>query len=159
MSWQKSNNAGMLPECAHYFKQEIIGELLEIPSQKPDMEDLLNVMVWPEIEAINLIETKKGKSHEGQYLSGAKLIVEVKLLEKITYVANEPTQSVHAAHYETYKSMFVVLPEEIDGRNICELYRAGSLAVTPYVEASCAHKLDARKLYKCVLLFLDVKIC
>lgn len=150
---------GSLPDTAKYFKEEIVCEILSIPRQKPDMERLLNVMVWPEVVNVNLVETPKGRSFEGQYLSGVKLVVEINLKEKITYVANEPTQSAHAAHYETLKSMFVVLPEVVDGKEICDLLRTGRLAITPYVEEVCARMLDTRTIHKCVMLFLDVKIC
>lgn len=150
---------GVLPKEATYFKEEMICEVLSIPAQKPDMERILDVMVWPEVVDINVIETPKGRSFEGQYLSGAKLVVEINLKEKVTYVACEPTQSAHAAHYETLKSLFVILPEEVNGKKICELARANRLAVTPYVEDVCARMLDARTIHKCVMLFLDVKIC
>lgn len=148
-----------LPEKTTYFKEEIICEILSIPAVKPDMERLLDVMVWPEVTNINLVETPKGRSYEGQYLSGNKLVVEINLKEKVTYVANEPTQSAHAAHYETLKSLFIVLPEEINGEKICELFRADRILVTPYVEDVCARMLDTRTIHKCVMLFVDVKLC
>jgi len=149
----------ILPKEAKYFKEEIICEVLSIPPQKPDMERLLDVMVDAEVVNINLIETAKGRSDEGQYLSGYKLVVEVNIKEKVMYVALEPTQSAHAAHYETFKSMFVILPEEIDGKKICDLVRANRLTVTPYVEDVCARMIDKRTIHKCVMMFLDVKIC
>lgn len=149
----------ILPTQADYFKEEMICEILSIPPGKPDMERLLDVMVWPEVVSTNLIETPKGRSFEGQYLSGVKLVVEVNLKEKLTYVANEPTQKAHASHYETLKSVFVILPEEIDGKKTCELYRANRITVTAYVEEVCARMLDTRTVHKCVMLFVDVKIC
>lgn len=150
---------GMLPKQSMYFKEEMICEILSIPAAKPDMERVLDVMVWPEITNINLIETPQGRSFEGQYLTGLKLIVEVNLKEKLTYVANEPTQKAHAAHYETLKSIFVILPEEVDGKKTVDLYRANRIIVTPYVEEVCSRMLDIRTVHKCVMLFVDVKIC
>lgn len=149
----------ILPEEAKYFKEEIVCEILSIPPQKPDMERLLDVIVDAEVVNINLIETQKGRSQEGQYLSGYKLVVEINIKEKVTYVANEPTQTAHAAHYETLKSMFVILPPEVNGKKICDLVRANRLTVIPYVEDVCARMLDKRTVHKCVMLFLDVKIC
>ncbi|MEG0013670.1 MAG: hypothetical protein RR324_02395 [Cellulosilyticaceae bacterium] len=149
----------IIPATATYFKEEMVCEVLSIPAQKPDMERLLDVMVWPEVVCTKLVETEKGRSFEGQYLSGVKLVVEVNLKEKVTYVANEPTQSAHAAHYETLKSMFVVLPEYVNGKKICDLVRSNQISVTPYVEDVCARMLDARTVHKCVMMFLDVKIC
>ena len=144
---------------AKYFKEEIICKVLSIPPQKPDMERLLDFMVDAEVVNINLIETPKGRSQENQYLSGQKLVVEVIIKEKVMYVALEPRQSAHAAHYETLISMFVILPDEIDGKKICDLVRANRITVTPYVEDVCARIIDKRTIHKCVMLFLDVKVC
>lgn len=155
----KSCIQGSLPEKADYFKEEMVCEILSIPAQKPDMERLLDVMVWPEVVNIKLVETPKGRSYEGQFLSGNKLVVEVNLKEKITYVALEPTQKAHAAHYETLKSIFIILPEEIEGKQVCDLVRQGRVNVTPYVEEVCARMLDTRTIHKCVMLFVDVKLC
>lgn len=160
MSCQMGNcMQGNLPQKAEFFKEELVCEVLSIPPQKPEMERLLNVMVWPEVVNVKLVDTPKGRSYEGQHLTGLKLVVEINLKEKVTYVANEPTQSAHAAHYETLKSMFVILPEEINGKKICDLVRAGRIAVTPYIEETCARMLDARTIHKCVMVFLDVKLC
>ena len=149
----------MLPKEAKYFKEELVSEILTIPPQKPDIERILDILVWPEVVNIKFIDTPVGMSNEGQYLSGNKLVVEINLKEKVTYVACEPTQSVHAAHYETLKSMFVILPSEIDGKSMCDLVRADRIQVTPYIEASKFRMLNERTIHKCVMVFLDVKIC
>lgn len=160
MAYQTDRCAqGMLPKKSEFFKEEVICEILSIPPQKPDMERLLDVMVWPEVVNISLVDTPKGRSYEGQYLTGVKLVVEINLKEKVTYVANEPTQKAHAAHFETLKSMFVILPEYYDDKKVCDLIRAKHIAVTPYVEDVCARMLDTRTVHKCVMLFLDVKLC
>ncbi|MGL5380750.1 hypothetical protein [Clostridium sp.] len=148
-----------LPADPKYFKEEAICEVLTIPCQKPDMERPLEVIVWAEIENIRTVETEQGVSVEGQKLSGTKLVVEVRLKEKLTYVANEATQTVHAAHYETLKSMFVIVPSELNGKPICNLLKSQRLRVIPYVEDVTWRMLDCRNIHKCVMLFLDVKAC
>lgn len=148
-----------MPETAEYFKEEEVCEVLTIPPEKPNIERILDVLVSPEIENIKLIQTEIGLSQEGQRLSGAKLVVEVRLKEKITYVADEPTQTVHAAHYETLKSMFIIVPQKINDVEVCKLIRTGKLNVVPYVEYVGARKLDCRRIHKCVLVFLDLKTC
>ena len=98
------------PNNPKYFAQISIPETLIVPCPKPDMEQLLSIMVDIEVESIKLIETPLAISHEGQNLSGCKLIVELKLKEKVKYVADEPTQPVHAAHFENVlKSIFIVV--------------------------------------------------
>lgn len=149
----------IIPKEALYFKEEEICEILEIPCQKPDIENILSVIVSPEIENLRIVETEVGRSNEGQVLTGSKLVLEIKLREKITYVADEATQSVHSAYYENLKSFFVIIPNEIDGENVCELLRANRISVNPYIEAVHARMLDCRTIFKCVLLFIDVKFC
>lgn len=150
---------GVLPKDVRYFKEEVICGILSIPEPKPDMERLLDVMVWPEIVNTNLVETQRGLSHEGQRLTGVKLVVEINLKEKVTYVANEPSQSAHVSHYEALKGMFVILPEYVGDKKVCELVRANRLVITPYIEDVCARMLDSRTIHRCIMLFLDVKIC
>ncbi|MGL6104789.1 hypothetical protein [Romboutsia sp.] len=161
MICKPNNNCvqNVLPTEAIYFKEESICEVLSIPCQKPDMERILDMMVWPEIESMKIVETVQGLSNEGQRLTGIKLVVEVRLKEKLTYVALEPTQSVHAAHFESLKSMFIVLPAEVDGRSTCDLVRTGRISVIPYVEAVYPRMLDSRTVHKCVLLFINAKLC
>lgn len=149
----------VIPKKSKYFKEEAICEILSISQQKPDIERILDVVVWPSIENIKLVETEVGISVEGQRLSGYKVIVELRIKEKITYVANEVTQSVHAAHFESLKSVFVVIPKEIDGKPTCNLIKAGKLNVTPYIEAVQTRLLDCRKIHKCVMIFVDVMGC
>lgn len=146
-----------LPLTAKYFKEEVINEILEIPEEKPDMERVLDAIVWPEIESYKLIETEKGLSNEGQNLSGLKLLVKLRLKEKITYVANYCSQPVHAAHFESVKTMFVVLPEVIDNQKTCILLKKGKLAITPYIECVEVRMLNERLLQKCVMVFLNVE--
>ncbi|MGL4850023.1 MAG: hypothetical protein ACRC28_14065 [Clostridium sp.] len=147
-----------LPEYVNYFTEVSVTETLKIPCQKPDMEKLLSVLVSADIVSARLVETPIAKSYEGQNLSGHKLIVEVRLREKIKYVADKPYQSVHAAHYDdTMKSVFVVVPTELNGQRICDLIRKKKYSVTPYIEDVYAIKQDCRTVYKCVTMLVDVK--
>lgn len=149
----------LLPENSKYFKEELFSKIFTIPGQKPNIERILNIVTFPEIEDIKLIDTPTATSNEGQHLTGAKLVVEVNIKSKVTYVACEPTQSVHAAHFETLKSMFVIVPREFEGTDICSLFRSNRVNVTPYVEDSCFRMLSCREIYNCSLVFLHVTIC
>lgn len=146
-----------LPETSRYFKEEVINEILEIPCQKPDMERVLKTLVSATVESTKLIRTEKGLSNEGQNLTGYKLVVKVRISEKITYVADYTTQPMHAAHYENIKNFFVILPEQIDGEDVCTLLKHKKLSITPYVECVEARMLDERHIHKCVMMLVDVK--
>ena len=158
MSFKTNYSPNMkLPETVTNFKEEILNEILEIPCQKPDMERLLQTLVSTNVEEIKLIKTEKGLSNEGQNLTGHKLIVKLKISEKIMYVADYPTQPIHAAHYDDIKNFFVILPEEIDGVCVTDLIKTKKLIVTAYVECVEARMLDERHIQKCVMLLIDVR--
>lgn len=149
----------ILPKESDIFKEELISEILIINSDKPEIERILDILVSPEVIRYKLVNTLVGESNEGQSLSGYKLVVEVQLKEILTYVANEPTQSVYTEQYNIMKSMFVILPTTINGKDTCSFVRADNLEITPYIEAVKYRMLDCRKIHNCIMIFLDVKIC
>lgn len=155
-----SGLAQQLPENPKYFTQISIPEILTIPEQKPDMEQLVSVSTKAEIAAYHLIDTPCIKSYEGQLLSGKKLIIELNLKEIITYVADKPNQSTHAAHFEkTFKSVFVVVPKEVAGVPIENLLKQKKLVVTPYIEDIFALQRDERTVFKNITVLINVTFC
>jgi hypothetical protein len=148
-----------LPTSPKYFAQVAIPETLVIPEQKPDIEQIVSLTVDTAIESLRIIDTPCVKSFEGQALSGKKLVVELRLIEKVVYVADEPTQSAHAAHFEnTFKSIFVMVPRTVNNIAIEELFQQGNLIVTPYIEDIYAELTDARTIFKNITMLLDVAI-
>ncbi len=159
MLFKESCTQNILPKNSLYFKEEDICEVLCLPPQKPNIENLLDILVLPEVKDIKIIETIEGTSEEGQNLTGVKLNIELKIKEKITYVANDLCQSVHSAHFEDLKSFFVILPKKINDRDVCDLVNSGRINVIPYVESVYGRMIDERTIHKCILIFIDVKIC
>lgn len=146
-----------LPANPLYFKEISIPETVTIPPQKPDIEQLLAVMIEPEIVSVRLIETPVGVSNESQNLSGCKLVMELRLHQKVKYVADEPCQSVHVAEFESvFKSIFVVIPCEVNGVKVCELMRKNKVIIKPYIEDIFAKMMDERTVFKNTTLFLNV---
>lgn len=109
-----TSNEVMTPVANSTFKQLYKEEVVKIPIQKPDIEQLLTTLVDVEITNTKVIKTMVGISLEGQKLTGYKLIVEGILNQKIEYIADEPQQSVHAAHFRVPFSTFIVLPENFN---------------------------------------------
>lgn len=177
-----------LPEHPLFFTQISIPEIVVIPEQKPDIEQLISIMVDVEIVSMRLIDTPKGKSNEGQQLSGKKLSIEILLKQKIKYVADEPTQSVHAAHFDKkMASIFIIVPpflhchhgvwsvegalaegettitplDSPDHGRVCrieDLLVEGKITVTPYIEDIYGELRDKRTIFKNITLFLDATI-
>lgn len=150
--------ATTFPSDPKYFTQVAIPETLCIPMPKPDMEQLLSVAVDPVIESVKLVDTPVAISNEGQNLSGCKLVIELRLREKVKYVADEPTQTVHAAHFENVlKSIFIVVPCEVEGVAMKKLLEKKKVVVTPYVEDIFAEMIDKRTIFKNITVFVNVR--
>lgn len=148
-----------LPEAPKYFTEISVPEVVKIPAQKPDIEQLLEVIVEAEILSMRLVDTPCLKSFEGQMLSGKKLVLELKLKQKLVYVADQASQPVHAAHYEeVLRSAFVIVPKYIDGKEIELLLKAGKIRITPYIEDIYAEQKDKRTVFKNITLLIDVII-
>lgn len=151
--------ANELPQNPKYFTEISIPETIKIPSIKPDMEQLVEVIVQAEIMSMRLVDTPCMKSFEGQMLSGKKLILELKLKEKVVYVADEASQPVHAAHYEeVMRSVFIIVPKSVDGKSMELLLKSNKVRVTPYIEDIYAVQKDKRTIFKNITLLIDVTI-
>lgn len=149
----------ILPEEILYFKEEPVSKIFCLPEDKPCIENICDVIIHPKVISKKLIRTEAGYSNEGQKLTGYKLVVELEIDVKITYVADEPTQSIYAIHYETLKSMFVILPEVAYNKSVHDLYNASRFTITPYIEHSYTKILDVRDINVCMLILLDIKFC
>lgn len=129
------------------LKQFSVDENLTIPEQKPDAEDLLDVTVEVEITSTTIIKTPVVTSYEGQRLTGWKVIVEGKLKQIVTYIADVPQQSVHSAHFDVPFSTFLVLPEDFQ--------QCQKLRVVGYIEDVYSQLLDPRTIFKNVTLRIE----
>ena len=135
------------------FKQFTVEENLTISQAKPDIEQIVRVMAEAIITSTKVIKTPQGTSLEGQTLTGWKVIVEGYINQKIEYVADEPTQTVHATHSKLPFSTFIVLPPSRD------FSKDKIVTVIPYIEDIYAHKLDNRHIFKNITLLLHAIYC
>lgn len=146
--------ADVLPTAPHAFKQFSVQEQMCLPCAKPDIEQLTKVIADVCIISTRVIKTPGGPTNmvismEGQNLTGWKLIVEGEVRQKVEYVADEPTQSVHAAHFNMPFSTFIVLPAT---------YQPGTpLVVTGYIEDIYAKQLNKRCIFKNVTLLVTAE--
>lgn len=131
------------------FKQLSVDETVKIPCQKPDAQQILGTLVDIVIFNTKVIETIKATSLEGQTLTGFKLIIEGKLNQKVEYVAEEPEQSVHAAHFIVPFSTFIVLPEDFDPNTTIE--------IEAFIEDIFTKLIDKRTIFKNVTFRLLAK--
>lgn len=100
------------------WRQLFIPEVLCLPEQKPDIEQLLDVTVVAECLSQRVIRTPLGgtaaaptsvTNAEGLKTTGRKLVIEGILRQKVIYTAAVCEQSVHAAHFDVPFSAFIIL--------------------------------------------------
>ncbi|MGL5576617.1 MAG: SPOCS domain-containing protein [Sarcina sp.] len=94
------------------FKQQALSKSIRLPLAKPDIEEIDDVVVEILIDDTYVVETMVSESHEGQNLSGFKLIIHGRLKMSIEYTALLPTQPMHSAHCEVPFSSFLILPPD-----------------------------------------------
>lgn len=131
------------------FKQIIIDKYLEVPSAKPDIEDINDVFTEVIVDNYYVIKTPKITSNEGQVLSGYKLVIHGCIKIATKYTALLPTQPVHSAHYTIPFGSFIILPSDyVMGSNV---------EVTGIVEGIRFEKLDNRHVFANTAILLIAK--
>lgn len=141
-----------------YWMQMYIPETLEIPPQKPDIEDINSINVTVDIMRSEVIKTpiSLNESYEGKKVTGRKLIIEGTLCQQVSYTANVEDQSIHSAHFYVPFSSYIVVPLEytfpgttkpVDSLNI-------NYDVNACIEDLSACILDNRRILKQVTLLL-----
>lgn len=145
--------ADFLPEFTENYapiKEFNVQETLDIPTLKPDIEQIVKVKSELIITSTRVIKTPIAISLDEQILTGWKVIAEGELKQTVQYVADEPTQSVHGAHFDVPISTFIVLPPS---------YKEGTcVSVEGYIEDIYAEKIDERKIFKNVTILLVARI-
>jgi hypothetical protein len=148
----------MLDEKDRLWTQLFLPEILCIPEQKPDIEQLLSVTVVTDIISQRVIKTPVLKIHgedtpiennEGIVTTGRKLVLEGVLRQKITYVADVESQSVHAAHFDLPFSAFIILPPKTK--------LSTKFDVTVCIEDIFVCILNSRQIFKNVTIFIKAE--
>lgn len=148
---------GAIPDNCQYFKEDTFYEILNIPGDRPDILKVVDLMIFPQVDNFYILETINAVSNEGQKISGLKLIVQLSIKEKLTYMSTNSKTSIHAVDYNFLKSLFVVIPLMIDGRDTRELINLDKISIVPYIETVYKRKIDNRSLFHGILMLVNVK--
>ena len=150
-----------------YWMQMNISEKLEIPQQKPDVEQVNSLNISVNIIRKEVVRTPVSPTDtngnyipnlEGKISTGRKLIIEGELCQKIVYTAEDEVQSVHSAHFYVPFSSYIVVPLNINFGNDTTPIIVDSLnidyQVNSCVEDVVVKMLDPRTILKEVTLLL-----
>lgn len=140
-----------IPESSNVFKQLNVEETFCLPEAKPNIEQIVKAIGELIVKSTKVIRTPKGVSLEGQSLTGWKLVIEGYVQLKFQYVANEPMQSVHAAHTRIPFSTYIVLPEN---------FIAGTpITVNGYIEDIFSMQTSDRCIFNNITIALTADFC
>lgn len=147
-----SGIADTFPSCPRAFTEMSVMENLKIPDQKPEAEQILKVIAEVNVISKRIVETPIGKSSSGLISTGVKLVVELNIREKVIYIANEPSQPVHAFENEKVVSSYIVLP-----KMSIPLTPGLSdmIAVEAFIEDIFIKLTDKRDIFKNITIFLN----
>lgn len=147
-----SGIADTFPLCPKAFTEMSVMENNTMPVEKPDIEQILRVVAEIKVISKRVVETPVGKSSSGLIATGAKLIVELLLREKIVYVADEASQPVHAAEFEKIFSSYIILPKITQPitPSLPELITTES-----FIEDIFIKQIDKRNIFKNITVFLN----
>ncbi|MGL6104791.1 SPOCS domain-containing protein [Romboutsia sp.] len=128
-----------------------IDNIFNIPCCKPDIEQLVKIWVTSNIVKYEVIETPVGSSLEGHTLTGYKLSITGDMNMKISYVADEATQSVHIANTSFPFCGYIILPEGFNP----------SSRIFPIIsiEDIFSKKFNSRCVYSNITFIMSVDIC
>ena len=143
--------------------QFYVPEVIDIPSQKPDVEDIVSVNSCIQIISQHVVKTPVVTGYvtstgttipgsaitnaEGTKLTGRKLIITGLLKQKVIYTALVPEQSVHSASYCVPISVYIIIDANTP--------LSQSFRVTPYIEDIWAIRLSERSLFKNTTIFIN----
>lgn len=128
-----------------------IPEIIDIPAQKPDMENIDSIYSTVEIISQRVVYTPvlpdpTQTNWEGTKLTGRKLVVEGLLKQKVIYTADRDEQPLHSAHFVKPFSVFIV----IDGDTIM----SQAFKVEAFIEDVYGCRLSERSIFKNTTIFI-----
>lgn len=136
-------------------------EIVDIPTQKPDMEGILEVNSRVIIISQRVVKTplvtggNAGEAitnSECTRLTGRKLVIEGFLIQKVIYTAAVEDQSIHSADFSMPFSTFIIIDKDTP---LSQKYR-----ITPYIEDIFSCRLSERSVFKNTTIFIKAsKIC
>ena len=155
--------AKTFPTNSKYFTETYFSDILQIPSQSKDISQILSSRASAQIVNSKIIKTPVKISNEGQNLLGYKLLVEIDIIQNLTYLeyalgcncySDNPVRYVTLK--DTLKSVFVVLPCQIYGEDVESLIRRNKFKVIPYIENVSIQQISCREFSSNVDIFVDV---
>ncbi len=138
----------------NYFSYLSLGETISLPDTLPNIKQIVSYIIESEIISIKTIDSMKGLSIEGQCLSGKKIILQVKLKQKLLYVGDVPEKTIHTFQNEYYKSATIAIPSIIKGSDPEKLIENKYLQTNIELEDYKVKKIDCRTIFNSAIMYI-----
>lgn len=148
-------------DATNKWTEFFIPEIVDVPVQKPDIEDVLEVHSGITIISQRVVKTpivtgltngQNVSNSECTNLTGRKLVIEGLLKQKVIYTANVENQAIHSANFIFPFSTFII----IEGNTPL----SQKFKITPYIEDIFACRLSERSVFKNTTIFIKAsRIC
>ena len=148
-------------DATNKWTEFFIPEIVDVPVQKPDIEDVLEVHSGITIISQRVVKTpmvtnvtngQNVSNSECTNLTGRKLVIEGLLTQKVIYTANVENQAIHSANFIFPFSTFII----IEGNTPL----SQKFKITPYIEDIFACRLSERSVFKNTTIFIKAsRIC
>lgn len=139
------------------FFSECIGQMVKINNNNP-VDFISNFLIEPIIIDYKIIKTINSKSEEGRFFSGEKILIYVKLIQKLIYATNNNVNSVHSYSFETFKTISVQLPLYINDKCTKDVIKLNKnkIKIVATVEEENARRINPYEIFTTSVLFLDI---
>ncbi|WP_055070116.1 hypothetical protein [Clostridium massiliamazoniense] len=144
-------------EKINYFKEDIISELIPLSSNKPNVSDILDFFISPEIIDYKIINTIESVSEDGTNFTGINLAIYLRLKENFIYSSNLKGNPVHIFNYTSYKTASIILPKQIKCYPIEDLVKFNKIQIFTSLRNHHIRLINQREFFTCSLLFSEVK--
>lgn len=152
----------LLSNTDNKWVQLYVPEVVDIPTQKPDVEGIVSINSCVQIISQRIVKTPVVKGYvnssgatilgqnitnaEGTKLTGRKLIITGLIKQKIIYTALVADQSLHSASYSIPFSTYIIIDKDTP---LSQPFR-----VIPYIEDIWSIPLSTRSIFKNTTLFI-----
>lgn len=160
---QSEIEAVLVNNSNNMFTSFVISQTLEVPADSPKIKEIVSVFSCIDIISQSVIKTptvtgyykngvdilgKEISNSECTNLTGKKLIIELIVTDRISYIADGGNNSVSVLDFKYPYSTYMIIDKDIP---VLECLKLDS-----YIINSCCLKLSQDAIYKSSVVFINV---
>ncbi|MGL4819288.1 MAG: hypothetical protein ACRC5C_04830, partial [Bacilli bacterium] len=100
---------------------------------------------------------KSGTNFEGVHTTGNYVVVHFSYEQTIRYLANETTLPLYAVQAKKRDTVYIAVPNDIDGQHFSNLLKSKARTVIPYVEDVFIRQWNTKTILTDVAIFFNIE--